>query len=592
MRITIRTILFGLICCVQFMSTNAQQLMTNVYGRNRQLLNGKWAAIIDPYRHGHKNSIYKDKPLKSQFDFKEYSWNGGLRLNVPGDWNSQMPELNYYEGTIWYAKRFNVIKNPERRLFIYFGAVNYLCSIYLNGKQIGTHEGGFTPFQLEITDKIKQGNNFLVVEVDNSRRKDGIPALMYDWWNYGGITRDVMLITTPKTFIENYFIRLDKKNPCLIHADIKLSEHKANERIHLTIPKLKISQTIITDTVGAAKISINAKHVNRWSPTAPYLYEVQLSTVCDTIKELIGFRNIYTHGKQIYLNDNPIFIKGISFHEEIAQRKGRAYSEQDAVALLSEAKALGANLVRLAHYPQNEYIVRMAERMGIMLWEEIPLWQNIDFGSEQTLQKAIYMQNEMIMRDRNRCAVSFWGLANETAPSAARNSFLKHLAKNCLKLDASRLTTAAFDKITWDEPTLTFYLDDPVTEFIDVVSINKYMGWYHKWPTKPANIHWDVCQQKPLVISEFGGEALYGQTGEYPNDWSEDYQAQLYKDNLEMFSHITNLAGISPWVLFDFRSPYRFQPLNQNGWNRKGLVSDQGFRKKAWYIMNDFYNKR
>ena len=429
MRITIRTILFGLICCVQFMSTNAQQLMTNVYGRNRQLLNGKWAAIIDPYRHGHKNSIYKDKPLKSQFDFKEYSWNGGLRLNVPGDWNSQMPELNYYEGTIWYAKRFNVIKNPERRLCIYFGAVNYLCSIYLNGKQI-------------------------------------------------------------------------------------------------------------------------------------------------------------------YLNDNPIFIKGISFHEEIAQRKGRAYSEQDAVALLSEAKALGANLVRLAHYPQNEYIVRMAERMGIMLWEEIPLWQNIDFGNEQTLQKAIYMQNEMIMRDRNRCAVSFWGLANETAPSAARNSFLKHLAKNCLKLDASRLTTAAFDKITWDEPTLTFYLDDPVTEFIDVVSINKYMGWYHKWPTKPANVHWDVCQQKPLVISEFGGEALYGQTGEYPNDWSEDYQAQLYKDNLEMFSHITNLAGISPWVLFDFRSPYRFQPLNQNGWNRKGLVSDQGFRKKAWYIMNDFYNKR
>lgn len=164
----------------------------------------EWDVIIDPYLHGHKDSIYKDKPLKSKSDFKEYAFEGGVRLNVPGDWNSQYPELKYYEGTVWYARHFSIKRSSDENVFLYFGAVNYQCTVYLNGTKVGEHEGGFTPFQINITDYIVSGDNFLVLEVNNYRNKDAIPALLYDWWNYGGITRNVMIVKTPQLYIDHY----------------------------------------------------------------------------------------------------------------------------------------------------------------------------------------------------------------------------------------------------------------------------------------------------------------------------------------------------------------------------------------------------
>lgn len=573
-------------------TSRGQQAMINVYGRNSQSLNGKWDAIIDLYDHGREAQIYMDKKPEGKTDFYEYSFENGLRLNVPSDWNSQNPELNYYEGTIWYARRFDVTKETNKRLFLYFGAVNYRCHIYLNGKEIGEHEGGFTPFQLEITDVVKAKDNFLVVEVNNKRTPDAIPAMAYDWWNYGGITRDVFLVSTPKTFIEDYFIQLDKYKADKIDAHIKLSEKVANAAVTIEIPELKIKRTLITDSNGELKTSFNTKKLQRWSPQSPKLYKVFVSTETDKIEETIGFRNIWVKGEEIYLNDKPIFLKSISFHEEIPQRKGRAFSEADAVMLLSEAKALGCNMIRLAHYPQNEYTIRLAEKMGFLLWEEIPIWQGIDFKNQETKEKAGKMIKEMVMRDKNRCSLTFWGVANETKPSEARNEFLKYLIASCKEIDTTRLITAAFDLVRFDKEKQVFTMNDPFIKELDVVAVNKYMGWYHQWTVTPDKALWDVAKGQPLIISEFGGEALYGKTGDADvvSSWSEDYQATLYKDNLEMFKHIPNLQGTSPWVLFDFRSPFRFHPTYQEGWNRKGLVSDQGYRKKAWYIMKEYYD--
>lgn len=178
----------------------AQQNMTNVYGRRAQSLNGKWDAIVDLYDQGRKNKIYLNKKPENKTDFYEYSFENGLRLNVPSDWNSQMPELKYYEGTIWYGRKFDVVKKNNEKLFLYFAAVSYRCRIYLNGQEIAQHEGGFTPFQVEITDAAKENDNFLAVEVNNTRRAEAIPAIAFDWWNYGGITRDVFLVRHAKSF--------------------------------------------------------------------------------------------------------------------------------------------------------------------------------------------------------------------------------------------------------------------------------------------------------------------------------------------------------------------------------------------------------
>ncbi len=572
----------------------AQDLITNVYGRDVQSLNGKWDAIIDLYDQGRKNKIYENNQPQGKTDFYEYSFEHGLRLNVPSDWNSQLPELKYYEGTVWYARKFDVKPQQDKRLFLYFGAVSYRCRVYLNGKEIGKHEGGFTPFQIEITDMVNEKDNFLAVEVNNTRTVDAIPAMAFDWWNYGGITRDVFLVSTPQTFIKDYFVQLDKYKSDKIDVRVQLSENNPNVSISVEIPELKVKQSLVTDNAGSAKTSFNVKKLQRWSPDAPKLYKVIISSGNERIEEMIGFRNIYVKGEDIYLNDKPVFLKSISFHEEIPQRKGRAFSEADAVMLLSEAKALGCNMIRLAHYPQNEYTVRMAEKMGFLLWEEIPIWQGIDFENEETKAKAGNMIKEMVMRDKNRCALGFWGVANETEPSDARNEFLKYLIQCCNEIDTTRLITAAFDLVRFNRERQVFVMNDPFIKELDVVAINKYMGWYHPWPVAPENAVWDVAAGQPLIVSEFGGEALYGQAGdeEVASSWGEDYQAKLFRDNIAMFNNIPNLRGVSPWVLFDFRSPFRFHPVNQEDWNRKGLVSDQGYRKKAWYVMKEYFDTK
>ena len=572
----------------------AQDLIANVYGREMQSLNGKWDAVVDLYDQGRKNKIYLNRKPEGKTDFYEYAFENGLRLDVPSDWNSQTPELKYYEGTVWYARRFDAPRQDGRRLFLHFGAVSYRCRVYLNGEEIGSHEGGFTPFQIEVTGRLKPADNFLAVEVNNTRTPDAIPAMAFDWWNYGGITRDVSLVCVPEVFVEDYFIRLDKDSADRISADVRLSGAPAGTSVLVEIPELKVRETASADERGAAALSFRVKNLKRWSPEDPKLYRVIVTAGRDRVEEMIGFRNVRVEGEEIYLNGEPVFLKSVSFHEEIPQRMGRAFSESDAVMLLSEARALGCNMIRLAHYPQNEYIVRLAEKMGFMLWEEIPVWQGIDFANDATRQKAGRMIREMVGRDRNRCALTFWGVANETQPSEPRNEFLRYLISCCRELDDTRLIVAAFDLVRFDRDRQLFVMDDPFIEALDVVAVNKYMGWYHPWPVTPDRAVWDVARGKPLIISEFGGEALYGQHGaaDTASSWSEEYQEALYRDNLRMFENIPNLRGVSPWILFDFRSPFRFHPTNQEGWNRKGLVSDRGYRKKAWYLMKAYYDKR
>lgn len=572
----------------------AADLIQNVYGRDIQSLNGKWAAIPDLYDQGERMKIYEYNKPTGKTDFYEYSFEGGMRLNVPGDWNSQSKELKYYEGTVWYQRTFTAKAEPGTRRFLYFAGVSTRCNIYLNGKKIISHEGSFTPFQIEVTDALKDGENLLVCEVNNNRRVDAIPAMSYDWWNYGGITRDVMLVTVPTQYIADYFVRLEKGKKDVIALSVSLSEAVAGKKITVKIPELKVNCEMTTDAQGKAEASVKVRSLQRWSPESPKLYNIEIASPDDKVTESIGFRNIDTRGTKVFLNDKEIFLRSISFHEEIPQRMGRAFSPADADMLLSEARALGVNTIRLAHYPQNEYIVRKAEQMGFMLWEEIPVWQSIDFTNDVTMGKARTMFDEMLQRDKNRCAVSMWGVANETRPSEARNAFLTRLVSDGRAKDNTRLYVAAFDIVYYQRDKDLFTMEDSFPKQLDLIGVNKYMGWYAPWPKDPKDCHWQVCPDKPLFITEFGGEALYGQSGDetVASSWSEDYQAKLYRDNIRMFENIPNLCGVSPWILFDFRSPFRFHPTNQDGWNRKGLVSDQGMRKKAWYIMRDYYRSK
>ncbi len=205
---------------VLFPSVRAQQigLIASPAGRKTVSLDGQWQVIIDPYESGYydyryrpsANGYFKNAKPKDKSDLIEYDFDKSGTLKVPGDWNTQSDQLFFYESTVWYKKSFDYQRRPNTRLFVYFGAANYQADVYLNGEKIGQHEGGFTPFNFEITSLVRDTGNFLVVKVDNKRKRDAVPTLMTDWWNYGGLTRHVKLVETPATFVHDYFIQLEK----------------------------------------------------------------------------------------------------------------------------------------------------------------------------------------------------------------------------------------------------------------------------------------------------------------------------------------------------------------------------------------------
>jgi beta-glucuronidase len=202
------------------------------------------------------------------------------------------------------------------------------------------------------------------------------------------------------------------------------------------------------------------------------------------------------------------------------------------------------------------------------------------------------MLKEMVHRDKNRCGVIIWSMSNETALSPQRYAGIANLATLCRELDPTRLISSATDKTIFRDSTA--YIRDTICRLLDVIAINEYLGWYRPWPSKPSNMKWVSDFKKPLIMSEFGAEALYGNNVE-PKDaassWSEEYQEQVFRDQVDMLKGIPFLRGTCPWILADFRSPARMHPIYQNGWNRKGLISDRGLKKKAWFIMKDFYSE-
>jgi beta-glucuronidase len=581
--------------------------MLNAYSRPGLDLNGKWHVIVDPYENGYYDyrhqpfdaspqptgGYFLDKKFSDKAELIEYDFDKSPTLEVPGDWNSQDEKLFYYEGTVWYRRRFDhPATAPGGRLFLYFGAANYQADVYLNGKKLGQHIGGFTPFEFEVTGMVKDSGNSLVVRVDNQRHADAVPTINTDWWNYGGLTRDVRLVETAPTFIRGYQVQLKKGSRDTIEASVQLDGPQLRQHVVLEIPDAKLTAEADTDEAGAAHFELSAPNIGLWSPEHPRLYRVTLDAVTDRISESIGFRTIEVRGTDILLNGMPVFLRGISLHEENPLRGARAYSEKDARLLLGWAKELSCNFVRLAHYPHNEHMARVADELGLMLWEEIPVYWTIQWENPATLKNAQAQLTDLIVRDRNRASVIVWSVANETPISEPRTLFLKALVGTARALDDTRLVSAAMEIHPDPANKNHRIVDDPFGEFTDLLSFNEYIGWYDGLPDKLAQVTWSLAYNKPVVISEFGADALQGlHTGIFSR-FSEEYQADLYTKTIAMLEKIPQWRGTTPWILCDFRSPRRPLPNIQDGWNRKGLIGSNGKKKEAFYVLKSFYDSQ
>ena len=579
----------------------AAPAIQHVGGRSTLLLDGQWRAIVDPYENGWYN--YRMQPMDPRSTFfadrhfyadptrlVEYDFDAAGTLEVPGDWNTQREKLYYYEGTVWYRRLFDATPQPGHRYFVHFDGANYETLAALNGRMIGQHVGGFTAFDFEVTEQLRAGQNSLIVKVDNKRHADGVPTVNTDWWNYGGITRSVCLVDVPATFIRDYRVQLSADRQS-VQCEVCLDGPDRVQQVSVEIPELKLSASAQTGADGTARFSIplpRRSGIRFWSPRDPKLYDVQVSSGSDRVADRIGLRTIATEGTKILLNGEEIFLKGISIHDERPDATaGRAWSADHARTTLGWAQELGCNFVRLAHYPHNEQMLRAADEMGLLVWSEIPVYWTIDWNSPDTYANAQNQLEEMIARDHNRACIIIWSVANETPRSPERLDFLGRLIARTRALDATRLVSAAMEKDETAPGRMT--LADELMELTDLLSFNQYVGWYDGDVEKCDRVQWTFPVEKPVILSELGGGARYGRHGSPDERFTEEYLVRLYEANIRMMKNIPGLAGCTPWILKDFRSPRRALDGIQDDFNRKGLISERGQKKDAFYTLQHWY---
>lgn len=561
--------------------------MVNDNGRDKESLNGLWNFGVDQYdtclrAKWYEENYVDDEGRTNPMDFSFDLWEN---MKVPASWNTQQEKMFYYEGSVVYTRTFLYVNKGEERVFIKFGAVNYDAKIFLNRQYLGCHKGGSTPFFVEVTGHLEKSNRILVV-ANNTRKPSNVPTENTDWFNYGGIYRDVELLRLPSTFIKDFVIGLvpDSKFS-KIKLDLSVEGLELDGYGELTINELGITMPI--EVTGGQGTVVLDTQPELWSPENPKLYDVTLTYRNDLIQEKIGFREIRVEGTDILLNGTKIYLKGISAHEE-SVLNGKAISEDEIIENFKLAKEMNCNYMRLAHYPHTERAAQLADEMGIMLWEEIPVYWAIEFQNDDTYRDAENQLTELIKRDRNRASVIIWSVGNENADTDARLKFMSSLAMKAKELDPTRLVSAAciLDHVN-------HVIDDRLEEYLDVIGANQYYGWYQTDFDNLIKLFENSRPTKPVVITEFGADAKAGHRGTVDEKGTEDCQLDIYKKQVAVLGQIPYVKGTSPWILYDFRCPRRLHRTTQNYYNTKGLLSeDKSYKKPAFYVMQEFYKNK
>ncbi|MFC7212638.1 glycoside hydrolase family 2 protein [Saliphagus sp. GCM10025334] len=575
------------------------------YPRESQALDGTWETIPDQYEmmEGYFEDMIDDddgvpggfapKPIyepeasveNDPCDFNVYD---GRSVEIPSSWGEEIPEFRHYEGWVWFAKHFDWdVQAAEDRTFLRFGAVNYKAKVWLNGELLGSHEGGFTPFSFDVTDQLVDGENTLVVQADTKRYDDGIPNASTDWFNFGGINRSVELLSVPETFVRNFKVETTRSDEGVtVGLTAWIANTDADTSVSATFPELDHTVELTPDEDGeyAVELTLEEDEVSLWSPSDPQLYAIRLEAGDDIVEDTVGLRDIRVSEGDVLVNGDPIWLRGIALHEEVAG-KGRALDIEDVETRFQWMAELGCNYARLAHYPHTEEMARKADEEGILLWEEVPAYWDINFGDEEVQELYRQQLRELIQRDWNRASVALWSIANETDhTNDTRNEVLPEMVEYVRELDDTRLVTAA---CFVDETDDGLVIRDPLKEHLDVIGINEYHGWYYG-DAETMEQFQEEPDGTPVVISETGGGAKWGHHGDEDERWTEEFQAAIYRGQTDAVKDNEQIVGMSPWILFDFRAPLR-QNEFQRGYNRKGVVDQHGRKKQAFHVLRDFY---
>jgi beta-glucuronidase len=565
--------------------------LVNSAGRQAESLSGRWNFGVDWYDTCRRAKWFQEAGVDEAGRPKplDWDWEAWERMTVPSCWNMERRELHYFEGSGVYTRTFRYLPESEgERAFLRFEGAAYRATVFLNGSLLGTHDGASTPFCAEITQAARSENRIVVV-VEARRRADRVPMDNTDWFNYGGIYRDVLLLRTPRAFIKDWFLRLVPDGEFgTIELDVEVETGEGEAR--LRIAELGIDRAFPV-VGGRGKLRLSASP-ELWSPENPKLYAVELSfagaaknasEASDRIQDRVGFREIRVEGRDILLNGKPVFLKGVCVHEDHF-KTGKTTDEATIRATIAHLKEMNGRFLRLAHYPHDGRFARIADEEGVLLWEEVPVYWAIAFDNPATYADAENQLSELVLRDRNRASVAIWSVGNENADSDARLSFMSRLAGVARDLDGTRPVSAAclinHEKLA---------IEDRLADSLDIIGINEYYGWYDPDFSKLPRILANSKPGKPVIITEFGGDARLGERGSVDDLWTEDKQKRLYEKQVEVIAACPYIKGTTPWILYDFRCPRRLNRY-QELFNRKGLIdAERKAKKPAFKVMADFY---
>lgn len=549
-------------------------------------LDGLWDFAVDP----------EDKGEQEEWQ-RRFPENHG-HMYVPACWNNELG-LYDYRGAAWYRTRITVTE--EQNLQVIFHAVLGFAQAYWDGEPVAGHFGGYTPFSFIVRNAVP-GVHELVVRTDNRLGEDTIPYHVVDWFHYGGIIRPVELQVLPEVFIDGLKLDYSQREDGAVETSCSVTLRSlgaaASVPVALTLEgEASLSQTAEVPADGTAALVF--RHTlpapRLWDAGKPELYLIHAATPEDDLTDRTGFRFIRAAEGRIFLNGKEIRFQGVNRHEEHPEW-GFAFPPKLMMKEIAILKELGCNAVRGSHYPQSPYWIDLLDENGLLYWSEIPIWGALmpvsAIGNPVVEERAGTMIGEMIRRDFHHPCVLFWSVHNEIDTRSQEALRLSQSLTGLVReLDQSRLVAYA-----------TMHpLDDIVMACFDVIGINYYHGWYNGKVEQFADMlqgfHKQAaalgCGDKPVLMTEFGGAGIHGDTGWEPRLFSEDYQAEILACALRIFRGDPKVSGTFIWQFADIRGDLRsdrnFFRDRARSFNNKGLLNEYRKPKLAYRVVRDIY---
>ncbi|WP_159886053.1 beta-glucuronidase [Paenibacillus puerhi] len=568
-------------------------------------LDGFWQFAADPDNNG-----------------EQQGWHSGLpsdrEIAVPASWNEQYQDLMYFFGTGWYEKEIELPRSVRSdKIWLRVGAANYLSTLWVNGIEVGQHEGGHLPFVFEITDFITWGGpNRITIRVDARIMPDRLPpgavaedemiigfkgqypSNYYDFFPYGGINRPVVLFTTPDSYIEN------------IHTSTKVSSRDGEVNVRIAMKNRIGGACRIsikgTDSSWSRKLeaseaeveiegSLTVAEARLWCPEDPFLYELEVqlldeqSVVVDQYVQGFGIRTVVIEGTKLLLNGKPIFLTGFGMHEDFAVL-GKGMHPAVLAKDFNLLDWIGANSIRTSHYPYSDEFLHYADRKGLLVIGETPFvgFVRSHYQGNTIRDKAQRVITEMVDRDINHPCIIAWSLANEGdtfVPEA--DAFYKSLYDHAKSLDDSRPITIVNCLDVEGDVALKHY---------DFVSLNRYHGWYEQAGRldegcRVLDEKLDRCFEvlgKPVMITEFGADAVAGVHVDPPELFSEEYQAEMTTRQYEIIKSKPYTIGAHVWSFADFKTS---QTPSRVVVNRKGVFTRDRQPKLAAHKLKELWKR-